>query len=220
MNKSLELLKEPTDDKADDKNLPTANGHGQLPAQIDHDIDVLLQETARSNPILRWKQENGYRIGEEERELGREYIAFPREWSRGWVKWQDGEIVEQHVVRVVDDPKRPPREEMGDNDPTEWEDKDKDPWSYQNYLPMEDVETGEFVVFSSSSIGGKIAIEKLCNHMAREIKAGRKCGLPKIMLATKPMQTRFGERTRPDFPISTWADQEPIAKDLNDNIPF
>jgi len=220
MNKSLELLKEPTDDKADDKNLPTANDHGQLPAQIDNDIDVLLRETARSNPILRWKQENGYRIGEEERELGREYIAYPREWSRGWVKWQDGEIVEQHVVRVVDDPKKPPRKEMGDNDPTEWEDKDKDPWSYQNYLPMEDIETGEFVVFSTSSIGGRIAIEKLCNHIAREIKAGRKSGLPKITLATKPMQTRFGERTRPDFPISTWVDQEPIAKDLNDDIPF
>jgi hypothetical protein len=85
------LLKQPTeaDNKersevvSENSNVPTVNG-GNLPAQLDHDIDVLLQETARSNPILLWKQETNYRIGEDKRELGREYIAYPCEWSRDW----------------------------------------------------------------------------------------------------------------------------------------
>jgi hypothetical protein len=205
--------------KSDDTKVPTVNGQN-LPAQLDHDVDVLLQQTARSNPILRWKQENGYRIGEEERELGREYVAFPREWSRGPVKWIDGEIVEQRIKRVVDDPTLPSRESLGDNDKSQWEDEDKDPWSFMNYLPMEDVETGEFVLFSTASMGGRIAVEKLCNHAAREIKAGRRSGLPKISLATKPFPTKFGQRQRPDFPISGWVYQEPIHKDMDDEIPF
>jgi hypothetical protein len=136
------------------------------------------------------------------------------------VRWQDGEIVEQHVKRVVDDPTVLPREAMGHNDKSEWEAPEKDPVCFMNYLPFTDLETGEFVVFSSRTTGGKIAIESLCNHVAREIKAGRKSGEPIIRLATKPMKTRFGERMRPDFPISGWVDQEPIEKDLDDRIPF
>jgi hypothetical protein len=218
------LLKEPTkvDNKerseavSENSNVPTING-GNLPVQLDHDIDVLLQETARSNPIMRWKNETDYRIGEDERELGREYRAFYREWSRGPVKWLDGEIVKHHIKRVVDDPTLPSRESLGDNDSAGWKDQDKDPWSFMNYLPMEDVETGEFVLFSTSSIGGKIAIEKLCNEVAREIKAGCKSGEPIVRLARGTFKTRFGEiKPRPDFPINGWVDQEPIEKDLND----
>ena len=227
-NPTLALLKKATetDDKerseevvSEDCKVATVNS-GALPAQLDHDIDVLLQETARSNPLLRWKQETNYRIGEDQRELGRKYIAYPREWSRGYVVWKDGEFLGHNVKRVVDDPTVLPREAMGHNDKSEWEDPDKDPVCFMNYLPLTDVETGEFVVLSTGSIGGKIAIESLCNHVAREIKAGRKSGEPIIRLATKSMKTRFGERMRPDFPISGWLDQEPIEKDLDDTIPF
>ena len=157
------LVKQPTeaDNKernelmSEDSNVPTING-GNLLAQFDHEIDVLLQATARSNPIMRWKQETNYRIGEDQRELGGKYVAHARDWFRGHVLWESGEIVDSHdLKRVVDNPTITPREAMGHNDKSEWEPPHKDPVCFMNYLPITDLETGEFVVFSSGTTGGK-----------------------------------------------------------------
>jgi hypothetical protein len=103
-NKSLELLKE------------------KLPTQTDPGVDVILRETARANPMLRFK-EGEYLVGDEIIEMGREYLAYPLDWTRGWVKWEDGAIVQQRMVRVADDAKLPTREELGDDDESLWDEE-------------------------------------------------------------------------------------------------
>jgi hypothetical protein len=178
-----------------------------------------LRETARANPLLRFK-EGEFTIGEDKIGLGREYKAFTLDWTRGWVHWPDGVIVETRMARVQDDVKLPSREELGDSDESQWEDKEKVPWVFQNILPVEDVETGEYMLFTTTSIGGKIAVEKLCNSVARTYKAGTKYGLPIIALATTPFTTKFGTKPRPHFPIVRWQELSPPAEDMSDAIPY
>lgn len=168
--------------------------------------------------MLRFK-EGEYLVGEDKILLGREYLVYPLDWTRGWVKWADGVIVDQRMVRVADDIKLPTREELGDNDKSLWE-EEKDPWVYQNILPMDDLETGEYMIFVTSSVGGKIAVETLCNNVVRVYKKGRQSGLPIIELATKLFPTKFGIKPRPHFPIVRWHDLSPLGEDMSDAIPF
>ena len=118
--------------------LTTTNS--QLPTYSEDGLNVILRETARANPLLRFK-EGDFLIGEDKIELGREYIAHVLDWTRGWVRWEDGVIAETHMASVMDDTKLPTREELGHQDESQWEDG-KDPVVFQNILPVEDVETG------------------------------------------------------------------------------
>jgi len=200
--------------------------NGQLPALNDEAVDVILRETARSNPQLRFK-EGKYAIGEEPIELGHEYIADTMSWTRGWVKWVDGLIVETRMDLVADGKPMPTRESLGDTDESQWEKDERtgeprDPWQSQNILPLEDVETGEYLIFVTPSVGGRIAIEKLCNFVGRQYKQKRQTGLPVIRLGVWDMPNSFGSpKPAPKFmPIVRWHDLPPIKQDMSDEIPF
>jgi hypothetical protein len=184
----------------------------------DQDVDKLLQETARTNPLLRFK-EGKFLIREDQIGLGREYIAYPMEWCRGWVCWKDGQIVAHHMVRVVDETERVMRADLGDLDESKWIDE-KDPWQPQNVLPLQAVETDQYVIFTTSSVGGRIAIEELINLVGRAYKSGKQSGMPVIALATKPFHTQYGERPRPFFPVLRYHDLPPIKDEMNDDLPF
>ena len=84
--------------------------------------------------------------------LGREYYAYPLDWVWGHVKWENGIIVEERLGRVADGFIPADREELGDTDQAEWE-NGNDPWQPQNLLPLEDAQTGEFIVFVTGSFG-------------------------------------------------------------------
>jgi hypothetical protein len=173
--------------------------------------------------------------------LGTEYWAYVSDWRRGWRKWKDDQIVDNRMVRVADDPCPPvERDELDDLDEAQWEDgrdgEPKDPWSCENQLPVESVETGERFLFTSPSFGGKIAVEVLCNKWATAKRKGLDVGLPKVKLAVAVMKTKkYGPVQRPDFAFVGWereTDNEPIditplspteqkKKDFaDDEIPF
>jgi hypothetical protein len=65
---------------------------------------------------------------------------------------------------------------------------DDDPWVFQRYLPLEDLATGDLVVFVSKSVGGKIALVDLLKRFAHN----RDRGLPivKLAVATFPTGSR------------------------------
>jgi len=184
----------------------------QLPAQLDQSVDMILQETARSNPILRFKK-GEFLIGEDTVPLGQEYIAHPLDWSRGWCRWEHGSVVEQKIGRVVDGYRPPEKEQLPAGD-----------WAALNVLPLEDVNSGDYVLFISNSFGGKVAVEKLANATARAVKAGRGEATPLIRLAVAEFQSKqYGTITRPSFEIVN-GQPEKIATvksvDPNDEIPF
>ena len=72
-----------------------------LPARPQDVADVMLAETASSNPMLRFKK-GKWLIGEDEIEAGHEYRAYPFDAMRGFVRWADDAPVEQRIGRIAD----------------------------------------------------------------------------------------------------------------------
>jgi hypothetical protein len=133
-------------------------------------------------------------IGEDEVPLGREYIAHCDQYARGWTKFVNKERVDQKVFKVSEG-KPPEREDLDDLEHSGAED---DPWVFQRYLPLEDVETGEIVIFVSKSNGGKIALGDLLAVYADTWDRRP----PTVKLATTKFKSKkYGLTPRPSFPI-------------------
>ena len=171
-----------------------------------------------------------YFLATEEVAPGREYIAHVAQWIRGWIKFRGGALIERRVGKVADGFIVPAREDLDDQDESRWEidprGGPKDPWTMQSYLPLEDVETGEIVVFVSGSVGGRGAISTLCARAARHMA---EMGQPRIKLAVESYKHKsFGRIDKPSFPIVGWtgdvkpADSEVVANSdgFSDAIPF
>jgi hypothetical protein len=93
----------------------------------------------------------------------------------GWIKFQGkGNPPIRKQGCVFDGFVPPPRAELGDNDPQEWEldlsGKPSDPWQLQHLLPLQSVETGELFVFQTTSVTGRRACDNLigaCGRMSQ-----------------------------------------------------
>jgi len=191
---------------------------------------LMLQAAAETNSfgkLLKFTK-GKYFTGDDEVAAGREMIAHVTQWARGWVKFVDSKPVEQRIGKVIEGFTMPAREDLGDNDEKKWE-KDasgerRDPWARQFYLPMEDPETGEVLVFVTGSDGGCRAINTLCTRAARQLVKGP----PIIKLGVSSYKHKtYGRIETPDFPIVSWAGlggSSPIpnttAVELDDEIPF
>jgi len=133
-------------------------------------------------------------IGEDEVPLGREYIAHCDQYARGWTKFVDKQRVDQKIFKVREG-KPPERENLDDLEHSGAED---DSWVFQRFLPLEDVETGEIVIFVSKSYGGKIALGDLLAVYADTWDRG----LPIVKLATTKFKSKkYGLTPRPSFAI-------------------
>jgi hypothetical protein len=164
-------------------------------------------------------------IGDDEIPQGREYIAHTNQWIRGWVKFVDGKPTEKRIGRAIDDFKMPNREELGDLDQSKWErdpsGNPQDPWSRQSYLPLEDAEIGEIVIFVTGSHGGRGAIGSLCDAAAQNHQRGQ----PRIRLGVTSYKHRtYGRIEVPHFTIVGWTGAaeppKPIQDEMSDEIPF
>ena len=171
-----------------------------------NDAVAAFLEAVSSVPMVLLKfKKTKFVMHDTEVALGTEYIANCAEWSRGWLKFEGDELLERRMGRVADRFRVPERDELGDMDKSLWGVDDEglpnDPWVRQDCLPFENPETGEYLVFVTSSTGGRIAVEGLCNRFVRNLDKG----LPRIKLATATFHTRkFGDVNRPDFPIVGW----------------
>jgi hypothetical protein len=183
-----------------------------LPARLEDVAGVMLEETASSNPLLRFKK-GRFVVGEDEVAIGHEYIAYPFDALRGCVRWEGDAVVEQRLGRIADK-FRLEREDLP---------KEED-WKEQRVLPLEDVDTGEFVAFVSGSFGGKMAINDLITKVARAVKSGRGEATPLIRLAVSKFTSKqYGEIDRPSFEIVSEPKEvtkPTISNEMSDEIPF
>lgn len=209
-------------------------------------VDNLLkaaEAAAGFEKILKFKK-GAYEINEETIPLGTQYLAHVTAWAMSWVKFANGALVNKKVYSVARDEKPASRNDLDDLDESEWP-KDRngrplDPWVFQNLLPMEDLETGEVCIFTTSSVGGKIAIGDLAKRYGTHVKNGH-TGQPIVQLQTVDMPTRdYGDVARPAFRIDRWDDASPdvpvaeatsvapkkvhtkaeVDDDMADEIPF
>jgi hypothetical protein len=108
--------------------------------------------------------------------IGTQLVAIIPEMLAGYVKWSDGELVEQALEPVTDnyDP-RALRTSLGDTDESKWPRGDdgraEDPWREATYLPMKNPKTGAEYTYSTSSLGGVRAVKKLAGTYAWQLRA-------------------------------------------------
>jgi hypothetical protein len=182
-----------------------------LPARPEDVADIMLAETASSNPLLRFKKGEWF-IGEDEIAVGHEYRAYPFDAMRGFARWEDDAVKEQRLGRIADGYRLEREDLPADED-----------WKPQRVLPLEDVETGEFVAFVSGSFGGQKAINALINTTARAVKEGRGNATPVIRLAVGSFTSKeYGKIACPLFELVREQPQEvkPIKDEMSDEVPF
>jgi hypothetical protein len=182
----------------------------QLPAEYRDYTQAFLDALAASPvPLLKFKK-GKYFVQDVEVPLGSKFIAYCGDWVRGWVKFVDGELVDKKIGRVADRFVVPERDELDDRDPINWSKDDDgepiDPWVRQDYLPLESSDSGERFLFVTSSFGGRIGVEILCQRWVRNITKGR----PTIKLEVGEFSTkRYPRIPRPDFVIVDWDGDAP-----------
>lgn len=191
-------------------------------------IQAAAQADAGFEKILKFKK-GEYAIGEDAIPLGTEYLAHAVGWTKSWIKFKNGEVAERKLYRVARAEKPPERQELDELDKVDLviDGMSADPWVYQYLLPLEDMTSGEIVVFVTATHGGRRAVADLCQAYTRHAKKGHG-GQPIIKIGCTDMPTKkFGKVPRPEFEIIGWDgtgdDNVPsptLQKELNDAIPF
>jgi len=108
--------------------------------------------------------------------LGTQLVAIVPEMLAGFVKWSDGELIEQALEPVTENYEpRALRASLGDVDEHKWplgdDGRPEDPWREAAYLPMKNPKTGVEYTYSTSSLGGVRAIKKLAGTYAWQLRA-------------------------------------------------
>jgi hypothetical protein len=193
---------------------------------------VAAAQQATENSMRRAKFAKGiWTLGDVEDNGGR-YIVHPDQFAHGFTKFKLGKFVEQRMGLATDPmfvlPERP---ELGDMDQSQWEigpnGKPTDPWVSQQSIPLEDVDSGEWFLFSTSSTGGKAAIAKIVHQFTRNLERGR----PIAELGKDFYKhSKFGRVDTPLFKVVGWTGEArnlaprtinaPRTVDMNDHIPF
>ena len=171
-------------------------------------ILVAAKEDAGFDKLLKFKK-GEYLIGEELVPLGTEYIAHAVGWTKCWIKFVDGGVVERKTYRVAYGERPPEREDLDDLDRDKWPEgldgNPADPWVYQYLLPLEHLPSGEVVIFVTSSAGGRRAVADLCSAYAKRVGKRANCGQPIVKLAKAEMPTKkIRQGARPYFEIIGW----------------
>lgn len=212
------------------------NENANLPAvQEATAIANAASESGGFEKLLKFKK-GEYWCDNEEVPQGTEFIAHCIGWTRGWVKFENQQVVDRKMWRVAEGRRPLDREELDSQDPKLWpmgpNGQPSDPWVFQFLLPMERVSDGDVVIFVTSSFGGKRAVADLCKVYSRRVARTGKSEQPMIKLDEAQMPTRmYGNVPRPLFTVIGWTgdqveairDVKPpdtIKQELDDEIPF
>jgi hypothetical protein len=149
-----------------------------------------------------------------------EFVAMMDELLVGWVRWEDSKITEQRMGRVIDSFVPQPRRELGEVDAAAWEQdasgKARDPWQFQNYLPLQRGD-GEMFTFIAGSRGALNAVAELCRIHSRHAKKNPN-QYPVVRLRSDEYQHKVKEFGRIKFPVLGvvgWAPKTDLPEQTN-----
>jgi hypothetical protein len=181
----------------------------QLAAEAANDLGTLLKFTKNDKGVWAWM------LGDGEAPAGAEFVAGVEALVIGWVRFDDGKVAERILKKPGDKRRLPERDELSMADKSEWpldnKGQSKDPWVKQHYLPMLDA-NGALVTYVTGTVGGKIAIGKLCQAFLKN-KAR-----PIVKLDVGSFRSRdFGVIPSPAFNIVGFEGVEEEAPPKNGN---
>ena len=210
-----------------------AKAEKQIPATQSDPYAAYGVTVGTDSPFLKFvKGTFKYGVDNEVLPLGTRLVPHMVELRAGYIKWKDGVPDKEVMVRIAEGKPIPQREDLGDDDPRDWETDPngtpQDPWQVCNTLPMKDPETGHEFVFTTGSHGGIGAIGKLAAAYGRKRhKQGDK--LPIIEIGSDSYRHKtYGDVSYPTFRIVGWeAEADLIAGEANgvdeglsDDVPF
>jgi hypothetical protein len=208
-----------------------------LPAIKDDGVNAFLQ--AHGGPVgefIKFSKEAKFeRISDgEEIPVGTKLICVFPETQHGWVKFNGaGQSPTRHMGPMFGGYVPPPRTELGDDDPRQWEvglsGKPQDPWKAQVLLPLKEADGDRLYVFQTSSTNGLRAVASLiseCKQMAKRDPES----YPVVELAVGMFEhkdPRVGTVKKPAFKTVGKASRNGIEPPqigggavLDDEIPF
>ena len=165
--------------------------------------------------------------------LGTRLVANMVELKAGYIKWKNGEPINEITVRIADGGPVPQREDLDAQDASTWEMDSNgvaiDPWGIINTLPFKSAETGEEYIFTTGSRGGIGAIGKLATAYGSH-RQKHDGAMPVVQIGTSSYQhKKFGEVHYPVFRIVSWVSETDLIagesdakaeENLDDEIPF
>ena len=137
-------------------------------SEVDNLVNA-VQAEARFDRLLKFKK-GDYKVSDDDVPLGTEFLVHPAAWLKVWAKFVDKKLVDKKVYCVAKGEKPIHRNEL---DALNLSETDKDPWSLQDLLPLENLETGEVVIFTTSTVGGKQCVREVVDAYTKRVRKGR-----------------------------------------------
>ena len=189
-----------------------------------------------SGTIIRFDPKEGkYRTAVEKREIavGSQFVVVSSQIQGGWRKFMGEGNPPKRVQGNLSEGYVPPaRDSLGDTDESEWpvgkfSGKPEDPWQFELLLPLQSVDDGQLYIFSTSTFGGRRAVDAviaMCGVMHR----AEPNDFPVVKLGVGGYQSKkFGWVKAPCFDrvgkspkADTAAVNTSLADDMSDEIPF
>lgn len=187
------------------KALAAFNGGGNPFTQAAEDLGVT------EGVFLKFNGNTGeYTYGADQEELpdGSRLVAIMDSIARGWICWNDSEVIDEIMVSILDG--NPPTEkDLPDHSPFE---NDEDGWSEQIRVVFKDVETGETYTFKTSSRAAMRAVGSLMKDYGRQFK-NHPDENPVVEISSSsymPKEKKHGKKHAPSFKIVDWMNNEEI----------
>jgi hypothetical protein len=138
---------------------------------------------------------------------GVELIAYVDHLVRAWIRFDDQKRAESILRRRGDKERLPDRDELSYAEESEWprdsKGKARDPWAKQLFCPLIAVNDGKLVTFVTGSVGGRIAIGKLCDAFLNNDRRR-----PIVKLDVSSFKSKeYGEIASPAFQIIGYEDE-------------
>lgn len=110
------------------------------------------------------KFEYGPKDDVKELDSGTQLVCNMATFKRGYICWNDGEVVDEKMVGVLEG-KPCSAAELPDHGP--YEDEEKDGWREQNSVEFRDLDTGELFQFKTTARGGLRGMKNLMDAFAK-----------------------------------------------------
>ena len=169
------------------------------------DDDGFNNSPGSGNPpranYLKWDNENHWR--DRDGPLPPELILWLLSLGTCLRRWQGGLPTE-----ITDHP-LPDVDEINASIPeSEWEDgvdgRPRPPWEHTVKANFVHPGTGEFYVYAAATVGAQIAHDSVKSSVIAMRAMKGLPVVPVVRLSEKPMQTKFGRKSRPHFEIVGW----------------
>src|SRR5262245_7005273 len=151
------------------------------------DMAAVLRQRAGQNITKVAYVKGNWQLGRDKIQANGMQWAARIDWALcGWTRWWENRITDYRIGYVAERFVPPRRDELGDQDEEQWAlwNKGRDPWQLAWSLPLFNQVSGEEVLYTTDTIGGRDCLAALMVAYADRVESNPSDGktLPVIRL--------------------------------------